>query len=99
MGKIGRVVQIIGPTDPVENAPDPRNPSRTVRVGLDCSPCRRGCAAATCMTMITPAAVLDAARELLDAESEPAADERSRMTDIPALHERFGGIHVGAGIR
>jgi ADP-heptose:LPS heptosyltransferase len=61
------VVQIIGPTDPVENAPNPSSPSRTVRVGLDCSPCRRGCAAATCMTMITPAAVLGAARELLQA--------------------------------
>jgi ADP-heptose:LPS heptosyltransferase len=67
------VVQLIGPTDPVENAPDPRAASRTVRVGLDCSPCRRGCAAATCMTMITPVAVLDAARELLAASGEPAA--------------------------
>ena len=70
------VVQIIGPTDPVENAPDPRTPSRTVRTGLDCSPCRRGCAAATCMTTITPAAVLGAARDLLDVGSDPVAASR-----------------------
>ena len=67
------VVQIMGPTDPVENAPNPSTPSRTVRTGLECSPCRRGCAAASCMKTITPAAVLGAARELLDARSDFSA--------------------------
>jgi ADP-heptose:LPS heptosyltransferase len=59
------VVQILGPTDPVENAPFPGSPSRTVRVQIHCNPCRRGCAAVTCMRVIPPEMVIDAARELL----------------------------------
>jgi ADP-heptose:LPS heptosyltransferase len=59
------VVQILGPTDPVENAPFPGVPSRTVRVQIHCNPCRRGCAAATCMRVIPPDSVIDAACELL----------------------------------
>ncbi len=61
------VVQLIGPTDPVENAPYPGTPSRTVRVPVACSPCRRGCAAAVCMRRIGPDAVVAAARALLAA--------------------------------
>jgi ADP-heptose:LPS heptosyltransferase len=61
------VVQLIGPTDPIENAPDPETPSRTVRVPVACSPCRRGCAAAVCMQQIRPDAVVAAARSLLAA--------------------------------
>lgn len=61
------VVQLVGPTDPVENAPYPETPSRTVRTPVACSPCRRGCAAAACMARIEPAAVVAAARELLAA--------------------------------
>lgn len=59
------VVQILGPTDPIENAPFPGAPSRTVRVQIHCNPCRRGCAAATCMRVISPEAVIDAALGLL----------------------------------
>ncbi|MDJ0868130.1 MAG: glycosyltransferase family 9 protein [Myxococcota bacterium] len=59
------VVQILGPTDPVENRPYPDTPSRTVRVEVACNPCRRGCAAATCMRGVSPDAVEAAARELL----------------------------------
>ena len=59
------VVQILGPTDPVENAPWPGTPSRSVRVPVACSPCRRGCAAATCMRAVPPGAVVAAARALL----------------------------------
>ena len=59
------VVQILGPTDPVENAPFPDTPSRSVRVPVACSPCRRGCAAATCLRVVPPDAVVAAARELL----------------------------------
>ena len=59
------VVQILGPTDPVENAPYTGTPSRTVRVPVACSPCRRGCAAAVCMRRVEPEAVAAAARELL----------------------------------
>jgi ADP-heptose:LPS heptosyltransferase len=63
------VVQLLGPTDPVENEPYPATPMRRVRVPVACSPCRRGCAAAPCMRRIEPRVVLAAARELL-AESE-----------------------------
>jgi ADP-heptose:LPS heptosyltransferase len=62
------VVQILGPTDPVENAPWPGAPSRTVRVPVACSPCRRGCAAATCMRVVPPRTVAAAARALLASE-------------------------------
>ena len=59
------VVQLLGPTDPIENAPWSAVPSRTVRVQIGCNPCRRGCAAVTCMRVISPDAVTDAAGELL----------------------------------
>lgn len=59
------VVQLVGPTDPVENAPYPGTPSRTVRVPVACSPCRRGCAAATCMRAISVDAVIGAVQALL----------------------------------
>ena len=49
------VVQLLGPTDPVENAPWPGTPSRTVRVQVACNPCRRGCAAAPCMRLLDAA--------------------------------------------
>ncbi len=59
------VVQLLGPTHPVENAPWRETPSASVRVPVACSPCRRGCAAATCMRVIRPESVLSAARGLL----------------------------------
>ena len=59
------VVQLLGPTDPIENAPWDRTPSRSLGTGLACSPCRRGCPAATCMRSLAPDAVVAAARELL----------------------------------
>jgi ADP-heptose:LPS heptosyltransferase len=65
------VVQLLGPTDPVENQPFEATPSRTLRVPVACSPCRRGCDAATCMQLIRPAEVLAAARELLLAAPGP----------------------------
>ncbi len=59
------VVQLMGPTDPVENQPFPGTPSQTVREQIACNPCRRGCAAATCMRVIGPTEVARAARSLL----------------------------------
>jgi ADP-heptose:LPS heptosyltransferase len=59
------VVQILGPTDPVENSPFAGTPSRSVRVPVSCSPCRRGCASATCMRVVPAEMVISAARELL----------------------------------
>ncbi len=64
------VVQLQGATHPIENAPYRGTPWRTVHVEIACSPCRRGCAAATCMRLIQPDAVLEAVRELLDASGE-----------------------------
>jgi ADP-heptose:LPS heptosyltransferase len=66
------VVQLLGPTDPIENAPWSETPSRQVRVPVACSPCRRGCAAASCMSGIPPRAVLAAVRELLALRAAPA---------------------------
>jgi ADP-heptose:LPS heptosyltransferase len=63
------VVQILGPTHPIENAPWPATPSRSVRVAVACSPCRRGCATATCLRLVTPDLVERAARELLAVRS------------------------------
>jgi ADP-heptose:LPS heptosyltransferase len=59
------VVQLLGPTDPVENRPWPGTPSRSLRVPVGCSPCRRGCAAASCMQVIPVEAVIEASRSLL----------------------------------
>ncbi len=63
------VVQLLGPTDLVENRPWAGTPSRSLRVPVGCSPCRSGCPAASCMNVLPPEAVLAAARELL---CEPA---------------------------
>jgi ADP-heptose:LPS heptosyltransferase len=68
------VLQLLGPTDPVENAPYGATPSRSLRVPVGCSPCRRGCAAASCMRMIEPAAVLEAARTLLASSASRPVD-------------------------
>lgn len=65
------VVQILGPTDPIENTPWDGTPSRSVRVPVACSPCRRGCAPALCMRLVSPAGVIAAARELLDGPGLP----------------------------
>ncbi len=61
------VVQLLGPTDPVENQPYSGTPSETVRVQIACNPCRRGCAAATCMRVISPDSVVEAASRFLAA--------------------------------
>ena len=63
------VVQVLGPTDPVENRPWAETPSRSVRVPVACSPCRRGCVPAPCMRVLPVDSVVDAARELLAGES------------------------------
>jgi len=54
------VVQLLGPTDPVQNQPWPGSPSRRVSVPLPCSPCRHGCADPACMRVLPPARVCDA---------------------------------------
>ncbi len=59
------VVQLLGPTHPVENAPWPGVPSRSLRVPVGCAPCRRGCAPAPCMQTLPPTTVVEAALSLL----------------------------------
>ncbi len=58
------VVQLLGPTDPIENAPGPGSPSRRVHAPLICSPCRRGCTEAACMKVLSPEAVVEAILDL-----------------------------------
>jgi len=53
------VLQLLGPTDPVQNAPWAGSPWARVHVPLPCSPCRRGCAEAPCMRAIPPARVVE----------------------------------------
>jgi ADP-heptose:LPS heptosyltransferase len=55
------VVQLLGPTDPIENAPWPETPSRTVRARSE---------ADSAGMAIEPEAVLAAARKLLDATQD-----------------------------
>ena len=59
------VVQLMGPSDPVENEPFGGTPWRRLRVPMPCSPCRRGCAAATCMRVIPSQALVAEVRSLL----------------------------------
>ncbi len=70
-------IQLIGPTDPVENEPRGASAYRQLRVDVHCSPCRRGCAAATCMSLLPHEWIVDAACELLD---ETRAGARPRRT-------------------
>jgi heptosyltransferase-1 len=53
------VVQLLGPTDPVQNEPWRGSPSGRVHVALPCSPCRRGCEEAACMRAIPPKLVVE----------------------------------------
>ena len=79
------VVQIVGPTDPLENQPWPATPWQQVRIPVACSPCRRGCAAATCMKIIPHETIY---RQVLKAiESLPERRQRRAATprlEIPA---------------
>jgi len=58
------VVQLLGPTDPVQNQPWPGSPHRRLSIPLPCSPCRRGCADPACMRVWTPAKVSAAIRSM-----------------------------------
>lgn len=59
------VVQLLGPTDEVENEPWSATPSRRVVTDLECRGCGRGCAAAACMRGIDAGAVRSALRSLI----------------------------------
>ena len=59
------VVQLLGPTHPIQNEAWRAMPSRRLYVPPACSPCPRGCADPACMRAIPPAAVAARTRELL----------------------------------
>lgn len=59
-------VQILGPTNPIENTPREGSEWERVHVPVACSPCRRGCAQATCMEIIPHELVAQAAVGLLE---------------------------------
>lgn len=81
------VVQLLGPTHPVENSPWRQTASISVRGGaaLGCSPCRRGCSAAACMREIGSAEVYAALRELVAA---PQREVSARPPSAPRGHNR-----------
>jgi ADP-heptose:LPS heptosyltransferase len=78
-------VQILGPTDPVEN--EPRRGSRweRVRIQVPCSPCRRGCVPATCMSIIPHELVASAVFACLEETSKPRSTLRARSSGSQPL--------------
>jgi ADP-heptose:LPS heptosyltransferase len=58
------VVQIMGPTHPVQNEPWPGTPWARAHLPLPCSPCRNGCSEAPCLGMLPVADVLAAVRRV-----------------------------------
>jgi ADP-heptose:LPS heptosyltransferase len=68
------VVQILGPTHPVQNEPWPGTPSARAHLPLPCSPCRRGCDAAPCMQQLPASDVIVAARRVLAESSRRGGD-------------------------
>ncbi len=69
------VVAIFGPTDIRVNAPH-WSPTRVVTSDIECKPCDEDCDHAKCMEAVTPQAVFDSARDLLEPETPKAARER-----------------------
>lgn len=55
------VVQIVGPTHPVQNEPWPGTPWARAQLPLPCSPCRSGCAERACLEMLPVSDVVAAA--------------------------------------
>lgn len=77
-------VQIMGPTDRVENEPSRSAQWKRVQIPVPCSPCRRGCAQATCMTIIPPDLVLGAALECLAESGSPELAGKTASSRAPA---------------
>jgi heptosyltransferase-1 len=67
------VVQLLGPTDPIQNEPWRHSPSRRAHVPLPCSPCRRGCSDPACMRVIPPALVVEKILQLHVPPNTPEA--------------------------
>lgn len=88
------VVQIMGPTHPVENEPWMGTAWRRARVPMSCSPCRRGCAEADCMKRVGPELVAAEVRALL-LDSERAG---ARSASSPSSPARVGSAAPGAAL-
>jgi ADP-heptose:LPS heptosyltransferase len=73
------VVQLVGPTDPIENEPWRATPWRRVATNLDCAGCRRGCSVAACMLAIEAESVREAVRALVGAPIS-----HLRLVSLPA---------------
>ena len=86
------VVQVLGPTHPRQNEPWAATPWRRAHVPVMCSPCRRGCAAATCMSVIPPESVVAGILDLYGL----AADSASVAPSAPAAASRAGSERCGA---
>ncbi len=84
------VVQLLGPTHPVQNEPWSGTPSRRLHVPLACSPCRRGCADPACMRSIPAEAVADRACELLASVADAERTGRARRERIPGASDASG---------
>ena len=79
------VVQILGPTHPVQNEPWSGTPWARAHLPLPCSPCRKGCAEASCLALLPASDVVAAARRLLlDASASVAPNQAAKLEN----HER-----------
>ncbi|MFT5442277.1 MAG: heptosyltransferase-1 [Myxococcota bacterium] len=76
-------VQILGPTNPVENTPRDGSEWERVHVPVACSPCRRGCAQATCMKIIPHELVAQAAVALLE-KTKAQIERPTKPASAPA---------------
>jgi len=94
------VVQLLGPTHPVQNEPWRVTLNRRLYVPPACSPCRRGCADPACMRAIPPPAVADKVRELLadvaELHSSAASTPTPGGTSSPRGSTPGGGASGGA---
>jgi len=83
------VVQLLGPTDRVENAPAAATRSQQIVSDLPCRGCRRGCAAAACMIGIDAERVRTAVAAVVAGPDEIGGFERGgrpslRLVSHPA---------------
>lgn len=78
-------VQILGPTDPIENEPRKGSRWERVQVRVPCSPCRRGCAQATCMSIIPHELLVAAALKCLEKSRGTARLSRTESSRTPVV--------------
>lgn len=92
------VVAIFGPSNPAAWSPwTPNGQSVLVRSAPECSPCsyvghglglRHGCAARTCMRMVTPQQVIDSARAVLS-QMPTSSTAEPQSSSPPTTHRQY----------